>query len=108
MYFPEMIKAIDLKKEERRLEHVQFAAEAHVRKAKAAPVAPPPPLSGAQKTLEEAENLYQDHDRIARPTAHPPGGRRHRSRPRHRRLPAGPDVPADHGVPHGAHRPGGP
>ncbi len=62
MYFPEMIKAIDLKKEERRLEHVQFAAEAHVRKAKTAPVAPPPPLSGAQKTLEEAENLYQDHD----------------------------------------------
>src|SRR5437660_2675744 len=62
MYFPEMVKSIDLKKEERRLEHVQFAAEARVRKAKLAPVAPPPPLSTAQKTLEEAENLYQDHE----------------------------------------------
>ena len=62
MYFPELVKSIDLKKEERRLEHVQFAAEARVRKAKLAPVAPPPPLSTGQKTLEEAEKFYQDHE----------------------------------------------
>jgi tetratricopeptide (TPR) repeat protein len=63
MYFPEMIKAINLKKEEQRLEHVQFASEAHVRKAKAAPAPPPPPpLTGAKKTLEDAENLYRDRD----------------------------------------------
>src|SRR5207245_7732714 len=63
MYFPELIKSIDLKKEERRLENVQFAAEARVRKAKTAPVAPPlPPPSGARKTLEDAENLYRDRD----------------------------------------------
>ena len=63
MYFPEMIKAINLKKEEQRLEHVQFASEAHVRKARAAPAPPPPPpLTGAKKTLEDAENLYRDRD----------------------------------------------
>ena len=62
MYFPELVKSIDLKKEEKRLEHVQFAAEARVRKAKLAPVAPPPPLSTGQKTLEEAEKFYQDRE----------------------------------------------
>jgi tetratricopeptide (TPR) repeat protein len=64
MYFPELIKSIDLKKEEKRLENVQFV-EARVRKAKAppvAPVAPPPPLTGAQKALIDAENLYRDRD----------------------------------------------
>jgi tetratricopeptide (TPR) repeat protein len=61
MYFPELVKSINLKREEQRLEHVQFA-EARVRKAKTAPVAPPPPPSGAQKTLDAAENLYRDRD----------------------------------------------
>jgi tetratricopeptide (TPR) repeat protein len=61
LYFPELVKAIDLKKEEKRLDRVQFA-EARVRKAKAAPVAPPPQPTGAAKTLEDAENLYRDRD----------------------------------------------
>jgi tetratricopeptide (TPR) repeat protein len=63
IYFPEMVNAIDLKKEERRVQNVQFAAQAHVRKAKGVAAAPPPPeLSGARKTLEDAENLYDHRD----------------------------------------------
>ena len=61
MYFPELVKSINLKKEAQRLENVQFA-EAPVRKAKVAPVAPPPPVTGAQKALDDAENLYRDRD----------------------------------------------
>jgi tetratricopeptide (TPR) repeat protein len=65
MYFPELVKSINLKKEEQRLQDVKFAAEARVRKAKApavAPDEPPPPPTGARKTLEDAENLYRDRD----------------------------------------------
>jgi tetratricopeptide (TPR) repeat protein len=61
MYFPELIKSIDLKKEEKRLESVQFT-EARVRKAKTAPVAPSPPPTATQKALDDAENLYRDRD----------------------------------------------
>src|SRR2546421_11906856 len=62
LYFPAMVNAIDLRKEERRLQNVQFAAAPHVRKAKG--LAPPAPaeLTGARKTLEEAENLYDHRD----------------------------------------------
>jgi tetratricopeptide (TPR) repeat protein len=63
IYFPDMVNAIDLRKEERRIQNVQFAAQAHVRKAKGVAAAPPPPeLSGARKTLEDAENLYDHRD----------------------------------------------
>jgi tetratricopeptide (TPR) repeat protein len=63
IYFPEMVNAIDLRKEERRIQNVQFVAQARVRKAKGVAAAPPPPeLSGARKTLEEAENLYDRRD----------------------------------------------
>src|SRR5262249_6972744 len=62
IYFPELIKSIDLKKEEKRLESVQFS-EPKVRKARSAPAPPPPPPpSGARKTLEDAENSYRDRD----------------------------------------------
>jgi tetratricopeptide (TPR) repeat protein len=62
IYFPEMVNAIDLRKEERRIASVQFATQAHVRKAKGTPAPPPPEPTGAQKTLEEAENLYDHRD----------------------------------------------
>jgi len=62
IYFPEMVNAIDLRKEERRLQSVQFAAEPHVRKAKGPGAPPPAELTGARKTLEEAENLYDHRD----------------------------------------------
>ena len=63
MYFPELVKSIDLNKEERRLQNTRFATEASIRKAKTiAPAPPPPPPSGARKTLEDAENLYRDRE----------------------------------------------
>ncbi len=61
-YFPDMIKGIDLRKEELRLEKVQFASAPAVRLAKVAPVAPPPEPSKAQRILEEAENFYDHRD----------------------------------------------
>jgi tetratricopeptide (TPR) repeat protein len=57
-YFPELITSIDLKKEEQRLENVEFASARLVRKAKPA-AATLPDLSGPQKTLEQAEELYR-------------------------------------------------
>jgi tetratricopeptide (TPR) repeat protein len=59
LYYADLIKGIELRKEDARLTNVEFAREAKVRQAKptAAPP-PPPPLAGAAKTLEDAENLY--------------------------------------------------
>lgn len=58
LYFPDMIAAIDLAKEDKRLEGVQFAsapAQRPVRKEAA-----PPEPAGVEKTLEEAEQLYTE------------------------------------------------
>ena len=62
MYFPELIKSIDLKGEERRLASAKFSPEPNVRRAKVVAAAPPPPISAAQKALEDAENLYRDRE----------------------------------------------
>lgn len=61
-YFPEMVKAIELKREDERLSKVEFLATAPVRAAKVAPPPPEPELTGAAKTLEEAEKLYSSRD----------------------------------------------
>jgi tetratricopeptide (TPR) repeat protein len=58
LYLPEMIDAIDLKKEEARLEKVEFAKEVKIRRAKATAAQPEPLLSAAQKSIEDAEALY--------------------------------------------------
>ncbi len=57
VYYKDMVSAIDLLKEDRRLSKVEFASP----KAPApAPAAPPP--TGAPKTLEDAEHLYEGQD----------------------------------------------
>ena len=61
-YFPDLIGQIDLAREDKRLEHVQFAKEAAIKKAKHAPAPPAPVLTGAAKTLQEAEDLYGKRD----------------------------------------------
>ena len=62
VYYPEMVGAIDLKTEEVRLSRVDFnAGPPHAAKTApvaAAPVAPAAPLTGAAKTLDNAEQLY--------------------------------------------------
>jgi len=56
-YFPDLIEGIDLKKEDKRLEGVQFATAPLVRKVKLPPPAPPKEVSKAERTLREAEDL---------------------------------------------------
>jgi tetratricopeptide (TPR) repeat protein len=65
-YYPELVGAIDLKSEDRRLAQVEFDKQAPVRLAPprlghtAEPAAPP--LVGAAKTLEDAETAYTARD----------------------------------------------
>lgn len=63
-FFKEMAAGIDLRKEDARLQLVTFDREAATRTARpAAPVeAPGPVLTGAAKTLDEAEKLYLARD----------------------------------------------
>lgn len=58
-FFPEMVEAIDLKKEDARLARVEFAQEVAVRKAKLAPVAVKTELTGPYKTAQDAEMQYE-------------------------------------------------
>ena len=62
LFFPDMISSINLKKEEQRLEKVEFAAEKSVRTVKVVPAERQIELSGPQKSLQEAEQLYTAHD----------------------------------------------
>jgi tetratricopeptide (TPR) repeat protein len=63
-YFREMVSAIDLKKEDARLSAVQFDSAAPTRtvKAPAAAEEAGPALTGAAKTLDDAEKLYTSRD----------------------------------------------
>lgn len=57
-FYPDMVKAIDLRKEDARLSKVEFLKEPPVRQAKRAPQAAEPELTGAARTLEDAEQAY--------------------------------------------------
>lgn len=57
-YFPDLLGQIDLDREDRRLQKVQFAQHAPVHMAKEAPPPPAPVLSESAKTLAQAETLY--------------------------------------------------
>jgi tetratricopeptide (TPR) repeat protein len=62
-FVADMINAIDLRKEERRLEKVEFAQAKAVRKAKVvAPQEKLAELTGVYKTLDNAERLYSARD----------------------------------------------
>ncbi|HVX67224.1 MAG TPA: tetratricopeptide repeat protein [Bryobacteraceae bacterium] len=60
-YYPELIKGIDLKRESARLDQVKFLSERPVKKSKV-PVERPVELTGAARTLEDAERLYTARD----------------------------------------------
>jgi tetratricopeptide (TPR) repeat protein len=59
LYYPDLIAAVDVKKEEKRLKNVQF-----VQSLPARVIAPPAKiqLEPAEETLQTAEGLYQQHD----------------------------------------------
>ncbi len=61
-YFPDLITSINLSKEEKRLEHFEFASKRTERVAKSAPKAPEPEPSAVEKALDEAEKLYTARD----------------------------------------------
>lgn len=56
LYFPDLIEGVDLAKEEKRLENVQFASARAVETVKA-PAPPAPELTKAEKTLAQAQDL---------------------------------------------------
>ena len=60
LYLPEMIKSIDLKKEDARLAGIEFASERSRPLAKMPPAPKPPELPGPAKTLAEADALYTE------------------------------------------------
>jgi tetratricopeptide (TPR) repeat protein len=59
LYLPDLLRQVDLAREDRRLEKVQFAKEASVKMAKTAPPLPEPVLTGPAKTLADAEAWYE-------------------------------------------------
>ena len=61
-YYVDLVGQVDLDHEDRRLQKVQFAKQAAVKVAKAAPPPPAPVVSGAQKLLADAEELYTARD----------------------------------------------
>ncbi|HKW96096.1 MAG TPA: tetratricopeptide repeat protein [Bryobacteraceae bacterium] len=61
LYFPEMLKHLDVNHESRRLDQVQFAEKPHMRPAVTA-VERRPESTPAAKTIEEAERLYRNKD----------------------------------------------
>ena len=61
-YYPQMIDAIDLKREDTRLSQVQFISSLPARQAKVEVPVKPPELKGAYKTLAQAEQFYRDRD----------------------------------------------
>jgi tetratricopeptide (TPR) repeat protein len=70
LYFPAMIDAIDLKKEEQRLDHIEFAhSRSSLRVHQVTREVAPPPLTGVDKTLDDAEKAYDARDlKLARET----------------------------------------
>jgi len=61
-YYPELVNSINVGREQERLSKVQFASEPPVRRARETPVEKKPELTGARKTLEDAEELYGKRD----------------------------------------------
>jgi predicted negative regulator of RcsB-dependent stress response len=62
LYFPELVKSIDLAKEERRMANFEYPQERPKTRVIRVQQAPAPPLTGTAKLLEEAENLYRARD----------------------------------------------
>ncbi len=62
LFFPEMVAGIDLRKEEKRLDQIDFVSAPAVKKFTTTRVESAPVLTGAAKTLDEAEDAYTKRD----------------------------------------------
>jgi tetratricopeptide (TPR) repeat protein len=63
LYFPELIEGIDLRREAQRLEHIDFASVRAPRNLRTVTrEIAPPPLTGMDKMLADAEKAYTDRD----------------------------------------------
>src|SRR5437764_10056235 len=62
LYFQDLVEAIDLAKEEKRLAKVQFANERAVHTVKAPAAPAPPEPTGAEKSISEAQELSARRD----------------------------------------------
>jgi tetratricopeptide (TPR) repeat protein len=63
LYFPELIQGIDLKREEQRLDHIDFAKERSSRRVRSVTrEVAPPELTGVEKTLADGEQAYLSRD----------------------------------------------
>ena len=62
LYYKEMIQAIDVVKEDRRMTGVEFNKTSAERPVVKSAPAPPPEATGAEKTLQEAEATYSSRE----------------------------------------------
>jgi len=63
IYYPAMIDSIDLKREEKRLDHIDFAtARSNLKVKTVVREIAPAPLTGVDKTLDEGEKAYLARD----------------------------------------------
>ena len=62
LYYLDLVGQIDLEREDKRLERVQFSRNAAIKKAPPAPPPAAPVITGAAKTLAEADERYSKRD----------------------------------------------
>jgi hypothetical protein len=82
LYFPELVKGIDMAREEKRLDHIDFYSKPPVLRARTVTCEDKPPApTGVAKTLADAEQAYADRDlprakdgylEVLKQTAEPP------------------------------------
>jgi tetratricopeptide (TPR) repeat protein len=63
LYFPDLVAAIDVKKEQKRMARIDFLTEHPVRTYRVTSEVKPPELTGAAKTLDDAEQLFLDREK---------------------------------------------
>ena len=63
LYFPDMVAQIDVKKEQQRIAKIDFLKERPVKTYRVTSEVKPPELTGAAKTLDDAEQLFLDREK---------------------------------------------
>jgi len=63
LYFPDMVNQIDVKKAQQQIARIDFLKERPVRSYRVTSEVKPPELTGAAKTLDDAEQLFLDREK---------------------------------------------